>query len=145
MLLSWSADFRHWAGRWYVPLKRLFTYGLQGAISQKIAAFITTNHLNPVYSHSYSNRVTETQADYHVIGKRGSYIPSSCPLRFWIFRFKLEKRIFAEYTNMAEVLLCTDILGSQNVYQCLGQWVKCIQVMSHDTDLAKHLWKYLSQ
>jgi hypothetical protein len=41
-LVSCSADFRRWRRSWYVPTKRRFTYGLHGAISQKMATFIST-------------------------------------------------------------------------------------------------------
>jgi hypothetical protein len=41
-LVSCLADFQPWRWRWYVPPKRRFTYGLHGAISQKLAILITT-------------------------------------------------------------------------------------------------------
>jgi hypothetical protein len=41
-LVSCSADFRPWKWRWNVPPKLRFTYGLHGAVSQKMATFIAT-------------------------------------------------------------------------------------------------------
>jgi hypothetical protein len=35
--ISCLADIRPWRWRWYFPPKRRFTYGLRGAISQKMA------------------------------------------------------------------------------------------------------------
>jgi hypothetical protein len=43
MLVSCSVDFGPWRGRRCVPPKRRFIYGLRGAISQKMAIFITTS------------------------------------------------------------------------------------------------------
>jgi hypothetical protein len=42
-LVSCSADFRPWRWNWYVPPKRRFIYRIHGAISQKMAVFITTS------------------------------------------------------------------------------------------------------
>jgi hypothetical protein len=41
-LISCSVDFRPWRWRWYLLSKRRFIYGLHGAVSQKMATFITT-------------------------------------------------------------------------------------------------------
>jgi hypothetical protein len=41
-LVSCSTDFLPWRLRWHVPPKRRFAHGPRGAISQKMATFITT-------------------------------------------------------------------------------------------------------
>jgi hypothetical protein len=40
-LVCCMADFPPWRWRWYVPPKHQFTNGLHGAISQKMATFLT--------------------------------------------------------------------------------------------------------
>jgi hypothetical protein len=45
-LVSCSSDFRPWRWMWYVPPKCPITYGLHGAITQKMAQFITVRASN---------------------------------------------------------------------------------------------------
>jgi hypothetical protein len=66
-LVSCSANFRPWRWRWYIPPKRQFAYGLHGAISQKMATFITTavRAWNPAYLRLYIHTKTFQRALCH--------------------------------------------------------------------------------